>query len=429
MTNSSVDLSTFNLFDPAVQQCPFPHYAQMRIDSPVFKVPGAPIYVVTTHELCLEVLRDWQRFSSKFGSPAGRTDKELESALVALRTELGGYRSAPTMLTADPPEHSRHRRLVSKAFSPKAVTGLEPMIRQITQRLLHGVLASLTPGSCTEFVAAFAVPLPVETIAAALGVPDDRLDDFKRWSDATIAGFGATLTSDERLRNEREIIAFQLYFAEQLELRRQHPTNDVLSNLVNAENDGSDGDAPLDMPEMLSILMQLLVAGNETTTKLLTETVRLLAEHPQVWRTLKEDPSHAPAIIEEALRLSSPTQGMWRIVVTDTELGGVQLHAGDKLIVMFASANRDEQIFEDPDEFRPGRMHAFEQLAFGKGTHYCLGANLTRLEGIIFLEEFSSAVAAVDLAPNTPLHYNPSFMLRGLTSLDVVLQPEVIHPM
>ncbi len=422
----SASLEQFDLFDPGTQQCPFPGYAEMRANSPVFRSPKNGLVLVTTHDLCVEVLRDWQTYSSAFMSPGGSVSSEIGRELKALRDELGGYPSVPTMLTADPPAHSRYRRLVSKAFTPKAVAAYEPAIRAIAERLA----STLEPGQPVEFVEQFGVPLPVEAIAAVLNVPDDRIADFKRWSDCTVAGFGSVISRDERLANERGIIEFQHYFADQLQQRQAKPQPDFLTNLVNARIEPGEQDEsgqeidprPLDMAELLSILIQLLVAGNETTTKLLTESVRLLGEHPETWTRIGKDHSVISSVTEEALRLSAPTQGMFRVVTRDTVLGDVALVKGDRVIVMFASASRDETLFADPDRFDVDRPHSGEHLAFGKGTHFCLGANLSRLEMKIALETLTHRFSSVSLDDGNTFAYYPSFMLRGLTALQVTFR-------
>jgi len=327
------------------------------------------------------------------------------------------------MLTADQPEHTRYRRLVSRAFHPKVISELEPTVRRITIDLID----SWIDKGRIEFVSEFGVPLPVRVIAKALNVPDDRLADFKRWSDDSIAGIGTNISIDDRIKAEYGVNEFQHYFAEQLEIRRTHPQDDILTNLLNASIEGDDADVddkrPLDVPEMLSIIQQLLVAGNETTTKMLTEMIRLLAENPDQWEMVKKDPSRVEKIVEETLRLSTPTQGMWRIVTADTELGGHPLKKGDRLIIVFSSANRDECLYSDPDAFDPDRENLRDHLAFGKGIHFCLGANLSRLEGKVALEELSKRIGSISLPDTNEFEYFPSFMLRGLTSLDLDFTP------
>ena len=413
----AVDISTFNPFDPSTQQCPFPHYAQMREEAPVHPVPGLGVHLVTKHDLVMQVLRDPQTYSSMFGGagmPLSSADREKFAEVMA-----AGYPRVPTMLTADQPDHTRYRRLVARAFHPKVIAEMEPVIRQITVELIE----SWIDKGRIEFVKEFGVPLPVRVIAKALNVPDDRLADFKRWSDDSIAGIGTNITLEQRLQAEYGVNEFQHYFAEQIELRRTHPQDDILTNLLNASIDDDDPEVTdkrqLDMPEMLSIIQQLLVAGNETTTKSLTEMVRLLAENPEEWAALKADPSRAEKVFEETLRLSTPTQGMWRILTKDAELGGVQLTKGQRIIIVFASANRDEALYDNPDEFDPMRDHLRDNLAFGKGIHFCLGANLSRLEGKVAAEELSKRIDTITLSESNKYQYFPSFMLRGLTDLDI----------
>ena len=413
----AVDISTFNPFDPSTQQCPFPHYAQMREEAPVHPVPGLGVHLVTKHDLVMQVLRDPQTYSSMFGGagmPLSSADREKFAEVMA-----AGYPRVPTMLTADQPDHTRYRRLVSRAFHPKVIAEMEPIVRQITVELIE----SWIDKGRIEFVKEFGVPLPVRVIAKALNVPDDRLADFKRWSDDSIAGIGTNITLEQRLQAEYGVNEFQYYFAEQIELRRTNPLDDILTNLLNASIDDDDPEVTdkrqLDMPEMLSIIQQLLVAGNETTTKSLTEMIRLLAENPEEWAALKADPSRAEKVFEETLRLSTPTQGMWRILTKDAELGGVQLTKGQRIIIVFASANRDEVLYDKPDEFCPMRDHLRDNLAFGKGIHFCLGANLSRLEGKVAAEELSKRIDTITLSESNKYQYFPSFMLRGLTDLDI----------
>ena len=418
----TVDLATFNPFDPTTLQCPYPHYAQMREEAPVLPVPALGIQLVTRHDLVLEVLRDPQTYSSKFGGAGMPLPAEDRARLIEAIEE--GLPRIPTMLTADMPEHTRYRRLVAKAFHPSSIAAMEPVIREVTTRLIDSWIERGRDGTGSiEFVEDFGVPLPVEVIARALGVPDEKLADFKRWSDDSIAGIGTNISIEARIASERGVNEFQRYFADQLEQRRIEPRDDLLTNLLNASVDNDDPEVqdrrPLDMPEMLSIIQQLLVAGNETTTKMLTEMMRLLGDHPEQWQMVRDDPSRVDRIVEETLRLSTPTQGMWRIVTRDVELGGVQLHEGERIVIVFMSANRDAALFDDADAFDPDREHLRDHLAFGKGIHFCLGANLSRLEGRVALEELSRRIDSFVLPASNTFQYHPSFMLRGLTSLDI----------
>ena len=411
------DLATFNPFDPATLQCPFPHYAQMRDEQPVMHIESMGMYLVTRHDLVLQIIRDVETYSSRFGGASMPLPPEDRAKLDEVMAE--GYPRLPTMLTADMPDHTRYRRLISKAFTPKVIAELEPKIREITTRLIDAFIEN---GSM-EFVEEFGVPLPVEVIAHALNVPDDRLADFKRWSDDSIAGIGTQISIEKRMEAERGVNEYQHYFAAELEKRRTEPQDDLLTNLLNARVDDDDPDItdkrPLDMAEMLSMVQQLLVAGNETTTKLLTESMRLIAETPGEWEKLRADPSRAPKMVEEALRLTTPTQGMFRIATKDHELEGVSIPKGARIVIVFASANRDTNLYEDPDSFCPERENLRDHLAFGKGIHFCLGAALSRLEGKVALEELSRRIESFSLPESNEFTYFPSFLLRGLTRLDV----------
>jgi cytochrome P450 len=413
-----VDLEGFNPFDPAVQQCPFPHYAAMREQAPVFQVPGTPLFLVTRYDLIGPILRDTATFSSSFGGPGQPSRGPLAERLRAVMAE--GWPQVPTMLTIDPPQHTRYRGTVAPYFTPKRIGELRGPVRAIAVGLLDAVVDA----GPVEVVERFAVPLPVQVIAHVLNVPPDRLVDFKRWSDDSIATIGAVVSDDRAVEAQRGIVEFQHYFADQLEQRRAEPRGDLMSDLVTAEVDTDDGGRrPLGVNEMLGLLQRLLVAGHATTTKALTEGIRLLAEHPHELAALRADPvGRAPALVEEILRLSTPTQGMFRVVTRDTELGGVTLPAGSRLVLVYAAANRDPEVWgSDPDGFDPGRPNLKEHLAFGKGIHFCLGAPLSRLEMQVAFEVLGSRVADISLVDGTPLEYFPSFLLRGLTRLDAVL--------
>jgi cytochrome P450 len=416
-----IDLATFNPFDPTTLQCPYPHYAKMRSEQPVLEVRALGMFLVTNHALVSEIIRDTETYSSAFGNTSMPLPAEDKAKLAAVIAEA--FPRVPTMLTADPPNHTRYRRLVSKAFTPRAISDLEPVIRSITTRLIDSWINS----GNIEFVQQFGVPLPVEVIAKALNVPDGLLADFKRWSDDSIAGIGTSITIDQRMDAERGVNEFQRYFAAELDKRRDHPQDDLLTNLLNARIDDDDPEVSdkraLDMPEMLSIVQQLLVAGNETTTKMLTEMMRLLAENPEQWAMVKADPSRIPAIVEETLRLSTPTQGMFRIATKDVVLAGVSIPKGSRVVIVFMSANRDESVFDEADAFNPDRANLGDHLAFSKGTHYCLGANLSRLEGRVALEELTKRLDSFSLPSTNTFAYHPSFMLRGLMSLDLDLVP------
>jgi cytochrome P450 len=417
---SSNTLDTFNPFDAAVTTCPYPYLATLRAEAPVLWSEAAQSFVVSRHDVVMRIIRDPGLFSSQFGRAGRPVPPEWRDRIDAVIAE--GYPRVATLLTADPPAHTRYRRLVSKAFSPAAVAALEPQIRAITRRLINAWAGRRS----IEFVEAFSVPLPVEVIARALNVPDSHLAKFKEWSDATTAAIGTDISIEQLEDSERSVNEFQRYFAEQLELRRVEPQNDLLTNLLNATIDDDDPEVtdrrPLDMAEMLRILQQILVAGNETTTSLLTDLMVLLGNDQAQWQHMRDDPSYIPTVVEEALRLATPSSAIWRIATRDTELEGVPIPAGSRLIITWMSANRDEAVFgADAAEFRPDRRRLKEHLAFGFGIHYCLGASLSRLETRVALEELTRSFDHFHLAGDNDYRYHPSFFLRGLTRLNLEL--------
>jgi cytochrome P450 len=413
---STIDLATFNPFDAETLQCPYPHYAAMREQAPVLFLEQFGLYLVTRHDLVLSILRDPTTFSSKFGRPTMPMNDEDNAKIAEVYAD--GYPRVSTMLTTDPPEQTRFRGLVAKAFNPRTIAAMEPFIRGIVADLID----SWGDRTELEFVAEFAVPLPVRVIATMLNQPEERFADIKRWSDASIAGIGTNISIDRRLAAERETNEFQRHFESEIERRRSEPQDDLLTNLLNATIDEPGVDPrPLDMPEMLSIVSQLMVAGNETTTKLLTEMMRLLGEHPEQWQRVQADPSRIERIVEESLRLSSPTQGIFRITTTDVELAGVTVPKGARLVLVYGAANRDEIVYPDAESFDPDRDRLKEHLAFGKGIHFCLGASLSRLEARVALEELARRIGSYRLSDTNDYSYFPSFMLRGLLRLDIEL--------
>lgn len=406
-------------FAPAVTACPYPFLDRLRADAPVLWSDAANAFLVSRHDLVMEVVRDPARFSSDFGRAGRPVPAAWRERIDAVIAE--GYPRMAVLLTADPPAHTRFRRLVVKAFSPRAIADMEPGVRSISQRLIDGFV----DGERLEFVERFAVPLTVEVIARALNVPDRDLDRFKAWSDASTAAIGTDITIEALEASERTINEFQHYFADQLEQRRAKPGGDLLTHLLESRIDDDDAEVtdtrPLDMAEMLRILQQLLVAGNETTTSLLAEVMVMLGQHPDEWKRMRADPQRIVRVIEEALRLASPSAAMWRIATSDTELGGVPITAGSRLIVTWMSANRDECVFgPDAAEFRPDRDRLQEHIAFGFGVHYCIGAPLSRLEVRVALEELTRRIASFELCDDNEYRYQPSFFLRGLTRLDLV---------
>ena len=431
----STDPALLRGFDPFAAEViadPAPFYARMRKEQPVFRVPGAGFYLVTRYEDVVAATRDTGTFSNRFHSPGlalGRGSEAIQAELEAILA--GGYPRTPTLLTNDPPAHTRFRRLVSRAFTPRRVASWTAEI----DRLCDELIGRFAGRGSVELVSEFAVPLPIGVIADALGVPRDMQPTFRRWTDDSTDLIGADVTDERRLAAARGLVEFQHYFAAELDDRRRHPRDDFLTDLVQASVDGDEAEPdaeeislddtrPLDTPEMLSILHQLLVAGNETTTTLLAESMRLLVGAPAEYARVAADTDGADtaAVVEETLRLCSPAQGMFRVVTRATVLGGVEIPAGSTAVLMYASANRDEAQWPDGDAFCPGRAGVRHHVSFGSGIHYCIGAALSRAEAHAALPRLCRALGSPRLAADA-LDYKPSFVLRGLRSLPLTFTP------
>lgn len=407
-------LADFDFFDPAVAEDPYAFYAALRREAPVHRVPGLGFFVVSRYDDVVEALRQPERFSNRFG-------QAMQARMGGPRREIveiweKGWPPVDTLLTNDPPSHARYRALVNKAFSARRVSAIEPKVRGIAADLVDGFAGA----GRVDLVAAFAVPLPLTVIADELGVPREDLPRFKRWSDDSVAPLGQMITPAREIACAESIVEFQHYFFGKLEERRVAPRDDLLSDLVQAR---VDGERPLDTGEMLSILQQLLVAGNETTTNLIASAMLLLLDHPEQMARVRATPSLVSNLVEEALRLEAPVQGMWRVAMEDTEIAGVAIPKGSFLMLRYGAANRDEGRFPDPDAFDVGRENARAHLSFGLGIHFCVGAALARKEAVIAFETLFSRFRSIRLAPGNDLRHTPSILLRGLEKLVIELEP------
>jgi cytochrome P450 len=313
----------------------------------------------------------------------------------------------PTILEMDPPEHNQHRKLVIRAFTPGATAHQETMIRAITRECLDAI----EPGSITDLVEGLAVPLPMYVIAEMLGVPRSDRPRFKRWSDALIeAGGGNRSAATDAMLGE-----MLAYFQNELAGRRRAPKDDLISTLASAEIEGEQ----LDDPQILMFCVTLLGAGNETTRNLISGGSLLLTRNPEQRQRLLDEPGLLPNAIEEMLRWWTPVQSFTRVATGDTELRGKQIARGDSMLLLYASANRDEEVWgDDADRFDVGRDHAKKrQLAFGFGEHLCLGAPLARMEARVLFEELLARFPRFEATGEpTMLH---SRLMHGIEHLPV----------
>jgi cytochrome P450 len=406
------ELASFNPFDPAIQAQPWEYNDRLVAEAPVYREANTGLILVSSHEYVSRVVTDHETFSNRFMLMMGGGKKAKVPDAVA-EVMQQGYPPVDTMLTADPPEQRRFRSLVNKGFSLRRVNALAPRIEALAAELIDAFVAD----GRVELRSQFAVPLPLTVISEQLGVAREDLALFKKWSDGFVAQLSGMASPEEQVKAWKLIVEFQKYFEKVLKDRAETPREDILSALVHAR---VEGERPLDVAECLSILQQLLVAGNETTASAICEGMHLLIENPDELARLRAEPERIANAVEEVLRMATPTANMWRVCVKDTELAGVEIPAGSAMLVRFSAANRDPAVFPDPHRFDVGRANAGEHLALGAGVHFCLGAQLARMEMSKAFE------ALVERLPNPrkpagspPPAYPANILLRGMTELPI----------
>ncbi len=410
VTPTTANLPDF--FQPDILEDPNPWYSQAHTGAPIVRLADGT-HLVLSYRLVLDAADRPQDFSSDFGSlmsGARRDDPEIQAVAAQ------GWPVMNTMLTADDPVHARFRRLVSLAFSSPRVNALETRIREIATTLLERV----TPREAVDFMSSYAVPLPTTVIAEQIGLDACSATLVKLWSDASTARHSGLLSRERELESARHMLEYQQFLKAKIDARRATTDRrDLLGAIVNAQ---IDGDRPLEDAEIMSVVQQLMVAGNETTTSTLAGGMLLLHDNPGQLALVQAQPDLIPAMVEEMLRLLSPTAGMWRVAARDTQLGGWPIAAGERVMLRFAAANRDPQIFVDPDKFDVQRANLNKHVAFGKGIHSCIGNMLARKELTVSFQEIFKRYRGIRLAEGAPRpRHAPHKLLHGLANLDVVL--------
>ena len=395
----------FNPFLPSYQANPYPAYAALRAQDPVHFSLAIQAWVLTAYEDCERVLRDAETFSSSSFTASG----QLATVLQQQRREfpLG---EVPTVLNSDPPVHTRLRTLLNRAFTPRAIEGLRPHIEEIAASLLADAGGA---GGRFDAVTGFAQPLPIIVIAELLGVPPSDRDQLKEWSTA-IANTTNVLNTEGALEAARQAtVDLIAYMDEIVARRRAAPGADIMTALVQAEEDGER----LSHDELLAFSILLLLAGHETTTNLIGNGLFALTEHPGQAARLRAEPELLPSAVEEFLRYDSSVQGAVRFARQTVEIGGRTIEQGSTLLLLLGAANRDPAQFPAPDALDVSRSPN-RHLSFGRGVHFCLGAPLARLEGDIafraLLDRFPEPRVAEGGAQRSG-----TLVLRGMGKLEL----------
>ena len=389
--------AAYNPLTPEMAHDPYPGYAALRERSPVHWSRLVSGWVVTRYTDVDAIVRDHRRFSA---DPRKATLPRRQRRRLPPDHEL-------TMLTLDPPDHTRLRALVNKAFARNRINALEPRIRTILTRLLDDI----DDPSGFDLMEAMARPLPVIVIAEILGIPPQDQARFRRWADQRARLLEPLISMYDRTIADEASHEFNAYLRRVIAQRRREPRDDILSALVQAEEEGDR----LTEQELLNMVRMLLVGGTETTTNLVGNGVLALLRHPEEVARLRENPSLVRGAVEELMRYDAPVQATFRRVLTDCEVAGTPIRARETLVLVLGAANRDPEAFSEPDRLDIGRTGR-PSISMGRGIHHCLGAGLARLEARIALQMLLERFSRIDLLDPRP-RFRPNVVLRSLCSL------------
>lgn len=412
------------LFDLEQSQLrsPYELYEHWREQGDVLYLQDQDIFVVTRHELIKAVNRQPTLYSNQ--NPLGPSSLAAAEAIAGVLAEYpeGDVSRATTvlnrgnvLLTADPPEHTRHRRLLNAALRRSAIERIKGDIVDISAQAVTRV----DRGVPLDLMAGLAVPVPIHCLAVLLGVPQERSQDFYRWASAINASIGSSMSEDRIKQVIDDQMDFWGFFEAEMLSREKAPGEDLLSAIATAT---SSGDAPLSLSEKVGFCSQLIGAGADTTTKLIGFAAQALAGDQALQDKLRKTPELIGPFAEEVLRLEPPVQGMFRVAMADTALGDVQIPQGSMVWLLYASGNRDEQAFACPNKVDLKRDNPAGHLSFGSGPHVCIGANLAREVARALLTELLAQTSQITLADNqTEPGVLPSYVMHGLQSLTVEL--------
>jgi cytochrome P450 len=397
------------LTDPDFLECPYSRYLELLETTPVVEADGVGVAVLG-YENLVALAKDTEGFSRQIDAERGRrllgigsnpVGEEVEELLATAHPEV------PALFTADPPVHTRHRKLANQAFLPRRVNAMQPAIRELADELIDGFAAD----GEVDFMRRFAVPLPLALISDILGVGREDMWTLKGWTDDFIAGIAQVLTDEQRLKVVRSVLEFQQYFRPLIEDRREHAREDLLSYLVNARLEDGSG---LELEELFPIIAQLVAAGHETTTNFMGNAIVILLRDADLERQLRADPGLIPAFLEEVLRIDPPLHSTIRRATRDVELCGTPIEDGQMVLPVWASGNWDPATFEEPDRFKLGRPGARKHLSFGYGAHYCLGSELARMDVRIAFETLLARFPRMELdEERSDLSRQPGFAHNG----------------
>jgi cytochrome P450 len=400
----------FEPFAQATIESPYAFYRSLRTHAPVYRVPKADYYLVSRHADIKSVVLNPATYSSNLTSIVMA---QTDGSVASLDVGQLGMGPVDVLAVQDPPIHTRQRSLTQPRFAMRTVRGREQSVREQASDLLD---AALEDQQETNWMKKFASLLPMKVIIDIIGLPMEDREQVKAWSDLAIALLSGTSTAEQTATHAMGALGLFQYLQARFEEAQQDPKDDLLGLLADAT--GNRGDA-LTVEESVSILLQLLIAGNESTASLIGSATRLLAEKPDLQAALRQDPSRIPRFVEEALRLETPFQGHFRKTTAACELAGVALPEGARLMVLWASGNRDERVFDAPDTIDVDRANLRAHLGFGHGIHLCIGAQLARLETKVAIEELLKRTTHFEMAG--PVRHVSSVFVRTPVQVPIEL--------
>lgn len=404
-------LENFSLLDPMTQSDPFAMYEAMHEAPGIYRMPETGFYIVSRYADLRAVLMDPETFSNKVDRASLQGPEN--SAKLNAYMEARGWRHISTLQRSDAPEHRRYRKLVDRVFTVGRVREMTPHIEEVAHKLIDTFAAR---GEC-EFISEFAMLLPGTILAEEMGLPADNVATFKKWADAMLAPASYVMDEEQLLRNADVELEAQRHLASLFEERRANPTGDWISALAAAHD---EGEQPLSMAELQSIMSQLIGGGFESTMTSIGHALMQLLNHPEQMAKLREEPQRIKGFVEEVIRFESPTQGLRRRTTRDVELAGTLIPKDSVVIVRYGAANRDAAKFACPHLFDMERGNAGTHLAFGAGVHFCVGAVLARQEIAIGVLAILDRLDDIELArPLTEPIHRANFLTLPLRELPI----------
>ncbi|WP_166875535.1 cytochrome P450 [Salinibacterium sp. ZJ450] len=394
-------------YEPFQLKDPFPAYAELRAEQPVMFDERTGLYVVSRYEDIKAVFDDWETFSSENAQAPVRERGAAAKQIM----EDGGFTAYSGLSARRPPEHTRIRAVVQKAFTPRRYKALEPAIRQNVIELTQKMLAQ--PDHHGDVFRDIAYDVPTITILALIGADTSQVDTFKRWSDSRAAMTWGDLSDEEQIPHAHNLVEYWQECLRLVRVAHEEGGDNLTADLVRAQAEGAD----ISDHEIASVAYSLLFAGHETTTTLIANSLRVLLAHQEQWQQLVEDSARIPAAIDEVLRYSGSIVAWRRKALKTADVAGVRIPEGAELLLLMGSANRDAEKFDDGEAFDISRPNAREHLSFGFGIHYCLGNMLAKLQAKVVLEEVTR------LAPNLRLQDPEQITFRENISFRV---PEAV---